>query len=93
MGLSSEIDINVVHMYSHLGEKLLRTTYNALGVKLTGTLQVCDGCARSKPKSRAVRKKTYKRVLKPGERIFVVPTIPFLESLIGNWYWIGVIDN
>ena len=34
----------------------MRTTYNALGVKLTGTLQVC-------------------------------------ESLIGNRYWIGVVDN
>ena len=35
----------VIHRYSHLGEKLLRTTYNALGVNLTVTLQVCGGCA------------------------------------------------
>ena len=56
MGLSSEIDINVVQRYSYLVEKLLRTTYNALGFKLTGTLQVC-------------------------------------KSLIGNRYWIGVVDD
>ena len=44
LGLSNEMDINVLHMYSHLGEKLLRTTYNALSIKLTGTLHVCHGC-------------------------------------------------
>ena len=51
--------INVVHRDSHLGEKLLRTTYNALGVKLIGLLQFCDGCARSKVKSGEVMEKTY----------------------------------
>ena len=44
-GLTSEMDIHVVYGYSHLGEKLLRITYNALGVKLTGTIQFCGGCA------------------------------------------------
>ena len=38
---------------------MLRVIYNALGFKFTGTLQVCDGCARSKSKSCAVRNKTY----------------------------------
>ena len=90
LGLPGEMDINVVHR-SHLGEKLLRLTYNALGVKFTGTLQVCDGCARSKEKERATRKKTYKRESKPGERIFVNTTGPFPKSLIHNRYWIGVL--
>ena len=65
LGISSEMEINVVHKYSHLGEKLLRTTYNALGVNLTRTLQVCDGCARSKAKAHAVRKNTYTRESHP----------------------------
>ena len=82
--------INVVHWHSHLGERLLRLTYDAMGVKLTGTLQVCDGCARSKSKSRAVRKKKYTRASKPGERIFVDTTGPFPEMLIGNQYCIVV---
>ena len=55
------MDINVVHMQSHLGEKLFHKTYNALGVKLTGTIQVFDGCALSKAKARAASKKTYTR--------------------------------
>ena len=87
------MDINVVHKYSHMGERLLCTTYNALGVKLTGTLQVYDGCARSKAKYCTVRKKTYTRVSQPVERIFVDTTGPFLETFIWNRYWIGILDN
>ena len=86
------MDINVVHRYSHLGEKLLCITYNDLGVKFTCTLQVCDLCARSKAKARYIRNKTYTRLLNPGERIFVNTTGTFLESLIGHWYWIGAVD-
>ena len=40
------MDINVAHWYSNIGEKLLRLTYDALGVKLTGPLEVCDSCER-----------------------------------------------
>ena len=67
LGLSSDMEINGVNRYSHLGEKLLRTTYNALGVKSTRTLQVCDGCAHSKANTRAVRNMTYTRASHPGE--------------------------
>ena len=76
----------MVHRYSHLGEKLLRTTYNAIGVKLTGTIKFCDGCARSKAKSLAVRKNTYTRASQLGERIFVDTTGPLPQSLIGDRY-------
>ena len=87
------MDINVSHSYSHIGEQLLIITYNYLGVKLTGTLQVSDGCSRTKSKSRAVRKNTYTRSSQPGKRILLDMTGPFLEILIVNSYCIGVVDN
>ena len=93
MGLSSEMDIDLVHRYSHLGENLLRTTYNNLGVKLTGTIEVCDGCAQPKTKSNAVGENNYTRDSQLGERISVDKNGTFLERLIGNRYWIGVVDN
>ena len=82
------MDINVLHRYSHLEENLLRLTYDNLGFKLAGTLQVCDGCAESTSKARDARKKTYTRSSNTGERMFLDTTGPFLESLIGNWHWI-----
>ena len=83
----------MVHRYSHLGEKLLRTTYHTLGAKLTCTLQVCYSCARSKEKERAVKKKTYTRESHPGEMIFVETTGQLPEILIGNNYCISVVDD
>ena len=74
----------MVHRYSYIGEKVLRITYNNLGVKLTSTLQVFDGCDRYKGKSRAARKKTYTRAQNPVEIIFMDTIGPFRESLIGN---------
>ena len=50
----------MVHWYSRLGEKMLRLTYDPLGVNLTRTLEVCDGFKRLKENECAVRKKTYK---------------------------------
>ena len=70
----------------------MRLTYEALGVKLTGTPQVFYGCTRSKAKARAVRNKTYRRTSNPREIIFVDMTGPFPDILIRNRYWIGVVD-
>ena len=46
---------------------------------------MCDGCAESKVKARAVRNKTYTRAKNLVERLFVGTTGPFPESLIGGW--------
>ena len=75
-----------------MGENLLRITYNYIGVKITGTLQFCGGCAKSKEKPPSVRKNNYMIASQPGERIFVYTTGPFTESLISNLYLIGVVD-
>ena len=66
---------------------------NEFSVKLTGALQFCDGRARSTVKAREVRKKTYMKASHPGGRMFVEPTGTFMDILIGNWYWLGVVDD
>ena len=55
--IKSEMDIDLVHSYSHLGEKLLCIKYNTPSVKFIGTLQVYDGCAQSK--ERQIREKGF----------------------------------
>ena len=52
------IDINIAHGLCHLGEKLLRATFNSFGVKLSGTLLPCNGCCRANAKAKGVRKNT-----------------------------------
>ena len=70
---------------------MLRLAYDDLVVQLTVTIEVCDGCARSKAKLRAVTKKTYTPATNTVERIFVDTTGLFPESLIGNHYWIFIL--
>ena len=59
IGLPQEIDINVAHRYLFLEERWLSLTCDALGIKLTRTLEVFDGCEIPKEKEHTVRKKTY----------------------------------
>ena len=47
----------------------------------------------TRQKSRAARKKTYRGASHPGERIFVDMPGPLPESLIGDQYWIDIVDN
>ena len=67
LGLPQKIDINISHCYSNIREKLLCLTYDNLGVQLTGTLEVCDGCTFSEVKLCAVRKKNYTWATNPGD--------------------------
>ena len=79
-------------MSTRILEKRSHLAYDSLGVKLTGTLQVCDCCERSQAKAHEFIKKTNTRATKPEESFFVENTGPFPESLIGKSYWIGVLD-
>ena len=93
MGVPQEMDINVARRYSQLREKLLRLTHDALGVKLIGTLEVCGSFAGSKSKGCTVRKKTDIRATNPAENICVNTNGSLPESLFGNRYCIGVLDD
>ena len=87
------MDINDAHGLCHLGEKLLRTTFSALGTKLTGKLRPCEGCCLANARAKAVRKSSDTRATKPGERLFVDTSGPYSESLAGNRYWVQVVDD
>ena len=82
MRLSSEMDINVVHRYSHLVKKMLSISYNALSVNLTGTFQVCDGFSKYKAKELTIKKETYTRASHPGERILWTRLVHFKRVLL-----------
>ena len=88
-----EMDINKAHGLCHLGEKLLRVTFKALDVKLTGTLKPCDGCCRANAKAKGVHKSTKTVATEIGERLFIDTSGPYPESVEGNRYWICMVDD
>ena len=69
LGVPHIIDINIVHTYSCIREKLLCLTFDALEIQLTGSLKVCESFSCSKAKFYAVRKKTYIWATNLGENI------------------------
>ena len=87
------MDINEAHGLCHLGEKLLRATFTALGTELTGQLRPCEGCCLANAKAKAVHKSSDTRATKPGERPFVDTSGPYPESIAGNRYWIQIVDD
>ena len=91
--LPKTLDINVAHGFCHLGEKLLRVTFNALGVKLTGNLVPCDGCCRANAKAKGVRKWTTTSADSIGERLYVDTSGPYPETESGSKYWICIVDD
>ncbi len=94
MKMPKTVDINVAHdVCGHKGEALLKKTYKALGVTLTGTLKACEGCGFAKAKAKAVSKTTATNATKPGERLYLDTTGPFTPTLNGYRYWIQVVDD
>ena len=71
------IDINVAHGLCHLGEKLLRATFNSFGVKLFGTLLPCDGCCRENAKAKGVSKSTATSATEIDEQLFIDTSGPY----------------
>ena len=87
------MDINIVHQYSHQGEKLLRKSYKKLGVRLTGNLAACDSCLRSMAKAKGVSKTTDTISTAPVDRLFIDTSGPYPESIIGSKYWFALVDD
>ena len=77
----------------HVGESILRATCKEKGIKLTGSLDTCDGCSRAKARAKNLNKTTNIKATKPGERLFLDTSGPYPVSTGGNRYWIKIVDD
>ena len=91
--LPTYMDINTAHGYCHLGERLLKTTFCELGVKLTGMLKACDGCCCANAKAKGVNKFSTTVATEIGERLFVDTSGPYPATESGNKYWVCLVDD
>lgn len=89
-----KIDINVAHnRLGHLNKRQVRLTYRDAGYVVHGTLKACAACFTAKGKQKNVKKVTWTKAGKPGERLFADLTGPFAGGLEGNKYWVQVVDD
>jgi hypothetical protein len=65
-----------------------------LGIKVTGELSPCFGCAQAKARQKNTAKEAKKPATKPGERFFLDLSGPFMPSIGGSKYcWIKMVDK
>ena len=88
------MDINESHeVYGHLNIQSLKITARNDNIKLTGNLEVCQGCNLSKEKRKVIKKVTNTKETKPGELIFVNTSGPYTKTSIGSQYWFKTVDD
>ncbi len=92
--MDKTVDVNIFHQrLGHPSEIYTRTTAKIYGIRLTGNLSVCEGCAYGKAHQRPVKKFTQSRASLPLERIFVDTSLLPNKSLGGSKFWIMVVDD
>ena len=87
---STTMDINTAHdLLSHASEKILCTTCEYMGFKLSGTMNTCEGCGYAKARQANVKKKTTVKATEPGARLFFRYQWPFQH----NYGWHSILDT
>ena len=87
------IDVNDLHCsLGHVYDAVLRETARQLGIKVTGRLGCCDGCAGGKGIRKAVAKST-SCAEKRMQRLFVDLTGPIQKSTGGAQYCLMIVDD
>ena len=81
-------------MTGHIGEYLMKTTADYMGIKLTGKLDPCETCAQVKIRQANSPKKKEPQVpSRPGHRLFIDISSFKHESMGGKRHWLIVVDE
>ena len=88
-------NVNTLHeIFGHVREDATRLTAEYYGIKLRGTLDPCEDCARAKARQRNLgHGNESKKNENPGERLGFDLSSVKTESLGGSKYWLLVVDH
>jgi hypothetical protein len=88
--------LSVKYFHQILGHPSLDTTRRTAkfyGIKLTGTMDICENCGLGKSKREAVKKISESSSKIPGERLFIDISSIQAESFGGSKYWLLILDD
>ena len=63
------------------------------GIKVTGTMELCDACALAKGKQKNVSKEAATIASKPGERLFIDISLVSAVSIGGSKFMVMIVDD
>jgi hypothetical protein len=91
------IDINDAReLYGHLNYGILKPLLQQRGyvvIDQRRNKRQCEACAYAKAKAKGVSKTTQMKANKKGERLFLDISGPYKMSIIGNKFWVLVVDD
>jgi hypothetical protein len=88
------ISMDALHiLWAHASEKYIKSTAKELGIKTTGKLSPCFGCAQAKARQKNTSKEAKNPATKPGERFFLDLSGPFAPSIGRSKYWLKMVDE
>jgi hypothetical protein len=65
---TKSVSMDVLHtLWGHASEKYVKATADKLGIKISGKLSPCFGCAQAKARQKNTAKEAKKPATKPGE--------------------------
>ena len=94
------VDINYAHrvwnythrVWNHAPQDTLKYTAEHYNWNLTGKLEPCEDCAKSKARQKNVKKETEEKCTVPGEMLYIDISHTLAKSYGGNEYWVLVVD-
>ena len=89
-----KVEINHAHkIFGHPNARYTKLTAKLAGWELFGQFKICEACAKAKTKAKGVSKTAKMKAESPGQRLFVDISGPYAKSVIGNKYWVMVVDD
>ena len=88
------MDINVAHsILGHPDTKIVKMMASHHGWTLTRTILPCGSCALPRARPKLVPKSKLNCTKLAGEQLFPDISSPFTNSLLGNRYWLKIVDG
>lgn len=93
LDVGKTIDVSKAHsLFGHASEDTTRKTAALYGLKVTGTMDLCDACATAKAKQKNVNK-VGSSTTRPGERLYVDISSVSATSIGGSKFMIMIVDD
>jgi hypothetical protein len=91
---SVQYDINYFHQtFGHLNSQYLKTTAQYYNINLTGTMSPCIHCALANITKLPLSKSNITRSKQIGQRLFLDISKLSHSSIIGNKFWLLLVDD
>ena len=94
LDVGKSITVQQAHvLFGHVSEDATRKMAAAFGIKVTGSMELCDACALAKGKQKNVSKDTSVSSTRPGERLYIDLSSVNAISVGGSKYMAMIVDD